>query len=93
MTKIIEIPTSELAPTPEDVLAQQGVPPDAPVRTDIQKICAGALELLDKTASVVGIVSEISLPEFANVFEGEGVFAATANDDLIKDGDLILSSC
>ena len=72
MTEFVEIPTSALTPTPADILAQQGVPPDAPVRTDIQKICLGAIELLDKTASIVGIVSEISLGDFADVFEGEG---------------------
>ena len=72
MTEIVEIPTSDLTPIPEDVLTQQGVPPGTPVRTDIQKICARALELLDETATIVGIVSEISLPEFAVVFEGEG---------------------
>jgi hypothetical protein len=72
MTQIVEIPTSELTLTAEDVLAQQGVPPGTQMRTDIAEICTRSLELLHETATTVGIVSEISLQEFANVFEGEG---------------------
>ncbi len=78
-------------PTPADVLAQQGVPPDAPVRADIQEICARALELLDETASIVGIVSEISLQDFAVVFEGEGRNEAdTPVGDIYSQSDHLL---
>jgi hypothetical protein len=73
MTQIVEIPTADLCPSPEDVLAQQGVPPGTPVRQDIAEICTTALELLGNTAAVVGAVSEISQRDFAKVFEGEGL--------------------
>lgn len=73
MTKIVEIPATDLCPGPEDVLAQQGVPPGTPIRPDIAEICTTAIELLGETAAIVGAVSEISSEEFATVFEGDGL--------------------
>jgi len=72
MSEIIEIPATELTPSREDVLAQQGVPSGTQVRKDITDICVSAIELLQDTASIVGVVSDISVQEFAAVFEGEG---------------------
>jgi len=72
MSEIIEIPATELTPSREDVLTQQGVPSGTEVRKDITDIYVRAIELLQDTASIVGIVSEISVQEFAVVFEGEG---------------------
>lgn len=72
MIEIVEIPAAELAPSREDVLENQGVPPGTPVRPDIEEICTRALELLHNTAAVVGVVSEISRQDFAVLFEGEG---------------------
>ena len=72
MSEIVEIPTLDLAPSREEVLEQQGVPPRAPVRPDIEEICTRALGLFDETAAAKAVTSEISLPDFARVFEGEG---------------------
>ena len=72
IVEIVEIPTAELTPSREDILAQQGVPPGTQLRTDIEKTCTRSLELLQDTAAIVGVVSEIFLQEFAVVFEGEG---------------------
>jgi hypothetical protein len=72
MSQIVKIPTSELTPSQDDVLEQQGVPRGTPVRPDIENICQRALSLLDETAATVAVTAPISRSEFEVVFTGEG---------------------
>ncbi len=72
MSDVVQIRITDITPTGEEVLAQQGVPPGTQVRPDINAICANALELLDKTAAPIGVTTGISVQQFGYVFEGEG---------------------
>jgi hypothetical protein len=72
MSQIVEIPTSELIPSREDVLEQQGVPRGTPVRPHIENICFRALQLLDETAVTVAVTAPISKQKFEIVLAGEG---------------------
>lgn len=91
MTEFIEIPIEALTPSRDDVLAQQGVPPGTQVRSDVEGICFRSIELLQDTAVITGITSEISLQEFAVVFEGEGANeAATPVGEIYHQSEHLL---
>ncbi len=72
MNEVLHFPPGALFPKQVDVLAHQGVPPGTQIRPDIEEICSDALRLLNETMDAVGVTSEISLQDFAAVFEGEG---------------------
>jgi hypothetical protein len=61
------------------------------VRPDIGDICQTALGYLQETAATVAVTSEISLPEFIDVFEGEGLNEAeTPVGEILEEADSLL---
>ena len=72
MSEIIKFNLSEIIPTHEDILREQGVLQGIKVREKINKIIVKALDIFKSKAQPVGILSEISIDEFEEVFIDEG---------------------
>ncbi|MEE9268898.1 MAG: hypothetical protein V3V49_01410, partial [Candidatus Krumholzibacteria bacterium] len=72
MKEILSFPTAEAAPERRDVLKYQGVPVDRPLSDVIEMLYARAAGDLAEWAAPVGVLSEVSIPDFAKVYHGEG---------------------
>ena len=72
MSEIIEVPFCDIAPTREEVYAQQGIPAGRTMPAPIGAIYTTAIDLLGEIAEPVGILADISIERFAEVYEGEG---------------------
>ncbi len=77
MSKIIKFDISEIMPTREEILREQGLSQGIEVKEKINKLTSNALDVFREKAVPVGILSEISSEEFAKIFIGEG---KNAND-------------
>lgn len=72
MSEIIRFRFRDIAPAREAVYAQQGIPPGKPMNRQIGALFTTAADLLSEIAAPIGILADISIAEFANVFQGEG---------------------
>lgn len=72
MNEILTFSADELTPDRGAVLENQGVPAGIPVPAEVEAVCTTALALLLKVAAPAGILREISEPDFAVAYQGEG---------------------
>jgi hypothetical protein len=72
MSEILNLSTDELTPDRGAVLESQGIPAGVFVPGEVEALYITACGLLSEVAAPAGILREISLPEFAAVYRGEG---------------------
>lgn len=72
MKKIIPLDGIKAAPTPAVVLRTQGVPDSHPVSEQVAALVEKAILLYESLAEPRGMVAEISVSEFQEVYRGEG---------------------
>jgi hypothetical protein len=72
MARILNLSIAEAAPGKTAVLENQGIPAGQAVSERIDRIYEAACDLLERVALPAGILAEISIPEFAEVYAGEG---------------------
>ena len=69
---ILEFTPADVAPARTDVLAQLGIPEAADVSARIERLYEAAAELFTERVAPAGVLEEISVAEFADVYPGEG---------------------
>ena len=72
MTEIMTFSSAELVPARDAALENQGIPAGAAVPPEVEVLYARALELCSEVAAPAGILGEISRPDFAVIYQGEG---------------------
>jgi hypothetical protein len=73
MREILKIPASDIKPDKDDVLKAQGIPSGSEPPEDVKTLFSRAVDLFLAFSQPVGLVSEISIPEFETVYHGEGL--------------------
>ncbi len=73
MREIIQISIKDVKPHRDDVLESQGIPPGKASSENVEKLLNRAMELFLEFSQPSGILSEISVPEFERVYQGEGL--------------------
>lgn len=71
MREIIEIPIRDIKPDKKEVLKLQGFSHDDQLSEKMKTLFQGALDLFYELSESKGILSEISIPEFAEVYHSE----------------------
>jgi hypothetical protein len=69
---ILELAAADVAPGRADVLAQIGIPEGTVVSAHIERLYAAATELFAEHVAPAGILADIGVAEFAEVYRGEG---------------------
>ncbi len=88
MREIIEISVNDVKPDRDDVLKMQGIPPGNSLSEKVETLLKRAMDLFLEFAQPVAIVSDISIPEFAEVYSGEGLNEKkTPLDEIFKKAD------
>lgn len=88
MREIIEISIDDVKPETEDVLKTQGIPPGNKPPEKIKTLLKKAMELFLDFSQPVGIISDISIPEFDVVYSGEGLNEKeTPLDEIFRKAD------
>jgi hypothetical protein len=72
MNETVTFSHCDATPAKGAVYALQGIPPDADIPKRIESMCEAAYQLLAQSAEPAGLVREISVSDFARVYEGEG---------------------
>ena len=72
MTEIIPLDSIRVAPHRDVALRRQGVPEDHPISDRVGELVEKALSLYESLTQPKGVVAEISLSEFEEIFGGEG---------------------
>lgn len=72
MREIIKFPREKLKPAMEAVLKSQGIPRNVKPQGRIAKMAGDAVEMFMKLCEPIGVISEITIPEFGEVYAGEG---------------------
>jgi hypothetical protein len=72
MNQVITFTSTELTPSRDAILENQGIPRGKVVSPEIENLHEAAVALLRQHAEPVGVVREIGTTEFAGVFDGEG---------------------
>ena len=73
MKEIIKISIKDLKPEQDDVFKAQGIPPGKEPSGNVASLFKTAMELFLKSSQPIGIISEISIPEFEVVYDGESL--------------------
>jgi hypothetical protein len=73
MRKIIELDGNELVPTREEVLALQGMAGRPAIPARISALLDSALDIFRKLAEPRGVLQDISLVEFNELYPGDGL--------------------
>jgi hypothetical protein len=72
MRETVRFPVHDCLPAAADVLAGQGMPADRPPSEPVAETLREALALYQELAAPIGILFDISAPEFSAVYRGEG---------------------
>ncbi len=72
MKRVIEIPVPEVVPTEAAVLRALGTPRGRAAGTRVERLLGEALDVFRAEAEPRGIVAEVGVAEFADIYEGEG---------------------
>jgi len=70
--KNVAIDLDEIIPQKKAVLRSQGVPEGVSVEERIKKLLSQAMQIFADVAQPEGIISDISVNDFAKIFKGEG---------------------
>lgn len=69
------IATTDILPDRDSVLVNQGIPKDAQLDDRIEVILAKAMVLFAESAEPKGVVTSLTIDEFASIYEGRGLNA------------------
>lgn len=69
---ILELAAAAVSPGRADVLAQIGIPEGTVVSAHIERLYSAAAELFAEHVAPAGVLADISVAEFADVYRGEG---------------------
>ena len=72
MIETVTFQTEHVAPQPDAVLENQGIPAGSVVPGEIEVLCTTALKLLAQSAAPAAILADIPQADFAAVYHGEG---------------------
>ncbi len=72
MTKVYPLDSVSRAPPRDVVLGTQGIPPGHQVSEQVEALVEKAITLYERLALPKGVMAEISLADFQEVFTGEG---------------------
>jgi len=72
MKGIIPLESLRVAPHRDVALRRQGVPDGHPISDRVEGLVKKAISLYESLAQPKGVVAEVSLSEFEEIFEGEG---------------------
>ncbi|HDL03760.1 MAG TPA: hypothetical protein ENH25_06475 [candidate division Zixibacteria bacterium] len=72
MKKILEFDIEDLIPAPENVLRSQGIPPGAEIPEKISELADLALELFAELCEPAGLIGDLSVSQFREIYSGEG---------------------
>lgn len=72
MNEIMNFAAEEIKPDRRAVLLCQGITSDVKISARIENILDQAMEIFLQKAQPVGIIREIPISDFANIYEGEG---------------------
>jgi hypothetical protein len=91
MRETLKILVNDLKPDRNDVLVSQGIPAGNKPPEKVEILFRKAMDLFFEIAFPVGIVSEITIPEFENVYQGEGLNEReTPLEEIFKKADKLL---
>jgi hypothetical protein len=91
MREILKIPASDVKPDKDDVLKAQGIPSGSKQPEEVGTLFSQAMDLFLALSQPVGLVSEISIPEFEIVYHGEGLNEiSTPLDKIFKKADNLI---
>ena len=90
MREIIEIWVNDIQPEKDDVLQLVGIPPGKKPPEEANTLFQQAVDLVLQFCQPQGIVSDISIPEFAGVYRGEGLNEKrTPLDEMLRKADFL----
>jgi hypothetical protein len=72
MTRTIPLESIRLAPTRDVALRRQGIPEGHQVSEQVEGLLEKAIDLYESLAEPEGLIAEISIGDFQDVFTGEG---------------------
>ncbi len=72
MIELLTFSTDDLRPSRDQVLQNQGIPAGVAVPAEIDALCSNAIDLMLEIAAPAGVLLEISKPDFATVYQGQG---------------------
>ncbi len=88
MREIIEISAGDVKPGRDDVLKTQGIPPGNEPPEKVETLFKKTIDLFLEFSQPMSIISDISIPEFAVVYSGEGLNEReTPLDEIFKKAD------
>ena len=88
MREIIKISTNQVKTGWEDMLKTQGIPTDNELSDKVQTLLQRATDLFLEFSQPKGIISDISVTEFAKVYCGEGLNEKkTPLDEILRKAD------
>jgi hypothetical protein len=92
MREIIDIPIAKVAPDPASIVETYGTGPGGEPSEKLAETAAEAFALINELSEPVGVLADITIEEFAPVYEGEGLNepAAPLADVFPRADDLAL---
>jgi hypothetical protein len=72
MRKIIDISIEKIKPDPTAVFKSQGIPPTTPPPKQVKALYYSAEDLFLNLAAPIGIMAEISISKFEEIYQGNG---------------------
>ena len=88
MRKILEIPLDEAKPDQDAILETQGIPPGAELTEEVKTLLEKATDLFLEFSEPRVVISDIAIPEFEALYEGEGLNEAdTPLDEIFRKAD------
>jgi hypothetical protein len=90
MRETLEIPADQTSPELKDVLEMQGIPAQGEPSPEVDALLRKAMETFLQFARPRAVVSSISIPEFADVYRGEGLNPeATPLEDIFRRSEFL----
>ncbi|MGB3094240.1 MAG: vitamin B12 dependent-methionine synthase activation domain-containing protein [Candidatus Zixiibacteriota bacterium] len=88
MREIIEIRVDQIKPDQDSVLETQGIPPGAGLTEEVNALLEKAMDLFLEFSIPRAVISDISILEFEDVYEGQGSNEKdTPLDEILKKAD------
>jgi len=88
MREILKIPVDDIKPDRDDVLKAQGIPSGTKLPEKAEIFLYRAMDLFLELSQPVGVISEISIPEFETVYHGDGLNEKnTPLDEIYRKAD------
>jgi hypothetical protein len=73
MREIIQISIKDVKPDRDEVLKTQGIPSSKKLSEKLEALLKRAMDLFSESSQPVGVISDISIPEFELIYQGEGL--------------------